>query len=97
MAKSYAGRVPNHNEGWRLVGKVYEEVDWLVFRKEQAHSQEWATYKVVADGKATNKANYWLVRNDLTKQIGFARDFVLLREHRPKVHEYVENVIFKKI
>lgn len=94
MAKSYKGRIPDASEGWEMVGKVEHEGEWLVFKKRQEHSPDWVTYKIVANGKSINKANYWLARNDSTGQIGFARDFVLLREHRPKVHQYVENVVF---
>lgn len=94
MTKTYAGKIPDSNEGWEMVGRIEQDGEWLVFKKRQAHSSDWATYKVVANGKAINKANYWLARNDSTGQIGFARDFVLLREHRPKVHKYVEQIVF---
>lgn len=96
MAKSYKGKIPDFSEGWRIAGTVDNEGEWIVFKKRQEHSPEWVTYKVVANGKAINKANYWLVRNEVTGQIGFSRDFVLLREHRPKIHKYVEEVIFNK-
>jgi hypothetical protein len=96
MAKSYKGQIPDASEGWRIAGTVDHDGEWIVFKKRQEHSPEWVTYKIVANGKAINKANYWLARNEITGQIGFARDFVLLREHRPKIHKYVEDIIFRK-
>jgi hypothetical protein len=47
----------------------------------------------VANGRAANKANYWLARNKLTGQIGFARDFIRMRETRPELYEQVEAII----
>ena len=50
----------------------------------------------MANGRAANKANYWLVRNKETGQIGFARDYVSMRENRPELHAQVD-AIFKKV
>lgn len=96
--KTYLGQVPKLADGWQLMDKYTDDegVTWLVFRFPQAHTPDWSTYKVVAEGRAPNKANYWLVRNDKTGQIGFARDFVSMRTNRPKLHAQVERV-FKKL
>ena len=93
MIKSYKGNPPSEDEGWRKVwlGQcVADKTNWIAYAKPQDHTPDWVTYKIVADGRADLKANYWLVRNIKTKQIGFARDFVLLREHRPDLHEQIE-------
>ena len=73
-----------------------DEVEWLVFSKAQEHTPDWLTYKIVANGRARNKANYWLVRNASTGQIGFSRDYVYMRDNRPELHAQVD-AIFKKV
>jgi len=56
--KNYRGNKP-HGDGWELVGTVEDDLRWFVFVRENANS-EWLSVKVVADGKAPNKAIYWL-------------------------------------
>jgi len=98
MMKTYLGQVPNLAEGWQLIEKYQDDegVTWLVFRKAQEHTPDWSTYKVAAEGRAPNKANYWLVRNDKTGQIGLAKDFALMRKTRPQLHAQIERV-FKRL
>ena len=98
MGKMYAGNPPADGEGWSQVGKCLDgdEVEWLVFSKAQEHTPDWLTYKIVANGQARDKANYWLVRNASTGQIGFSRDYVYMRDNRPELHAQVD-AIFKKV
>jgi hypothetical protein len=56
--KNYRGNKPD-GDGWEIVGAVEDDLRWLVFVRENANS-EWLSVKVVADGRAPNKANYWL-------------------------------------
>lgn len=95
MGRMYAGKMPDADEGWEHVGTCRDAdgMEWLVFSKSQEHTPDWCTYKIVANGRAANKANYWLARNRLTGQIGFARDFICMRETRPELHEQVEAII----
>lgn len=95
MGKMYAGNMPQPGEGWNQLGQCndVDDVQWFVFSKSQDHSPEWMTIKIVANGKAKSKANYWLVRNMQTGQIGFARDYVLMRENRPELHQQIENLL----
>jgi hypothetical protein len=97
MSKMYLGQIPSLADGWEKIGECLDDdrVKWLVFKKPQEHSDEWITYKVVADGRAINKANYWLARNDATGQIGFARDYAFMSEKRPKLREEVDQIIEK--
>lgn len=97
MGKMYAGNPPAVDEGWMQMGRCWDsdEVEWLVFGKSQDHTPDWVTIKISAKGRARNKANYWLVRNTNTGQIGFSRDYVYMRENRPELHAQVE-AIFKK-
>ena len=67
-------------------------MDWLVFSKSQQHTPDWMTFKIVANGRARNKANYWLARNIRTGQIGYCRDYVYMRDNRPELHEQVEEI-----
>jgi hypothetical protein len=91
--KSYWGKVPEADDGWKMVESVVSEgTRWMVFEQPQAHTDEWFNYKIVADGKVQRKANYWLARSKRTGQIGFTRDYALLREHRPEVHAKVESM-----
>jgi hypothetical protein len=94
MMRTYFGLVPNLNDGWKQIDKYvdHDGIEWLVFRRPQEHTPDWSTYKVVSNGRAANKANYWLVRNDRTGQIGFARDYASMRENRPKLHEKIEKI-----
>jgi hypothetical protein len=69
--------------------------EWCVFIKPQNHSDEWFTVKIVANGRAPYKANYWLVTNINTGQIGYARDYAVMRENRPSLHDYVELILIE--
>lgn len=96
MGKMYAGKVPSSDEAWKHIQTVLDPSDqtnWMVFSKAQEHTADWITYKIVAKGRAQNKANYWLVRNSTTGQIGFARDFAIMRETRPSLHAQVESIL----
>ena len=97
MTKTYRGNLPQDGEGWSRVGQWSDpdDVEWIVFSKPQEHSEDWMTFKIVANGRAKNKANYWLVKNISTGQLGFARDYVHMRENRADLHAKVESIIKK--
>lgn len=87
--------MPDADKGWEHIGTCRDAdgMEWRVFSKSQEHTPDWLTYKIVANGRAANKANYWLARNKLTGQIGFARDFIRMRETRPELYAQVEAII----
>ena len=95
MGKMYAGNPPADGDGWSQVGKCFDGdgVEWLVFSKAQKHTPDWCTYKIVANGRAANKANYWLTGNKLTGRIGFSRDYVCMRDSRPELYEQVDAIL----
>jgi hypothetical protein len=94
MAKMYQGNMPDPADGWKKIGStVYGGVEWFVWEKVQEHSTEWFNYKIVANGRAEAKANYWLSRNKFTGQIAFARDFAGMRSNHPELHLNVEKII----
>jgi hypothetical protein len=84
--KNYSGKKPRAS-GWREAGVVEGDVRWLVFVRENSDS-EWTTVKVVADGRAPAKANYWLGWNG--SRFGRHADLVSLAQQRPAVLEGVE-------
>ena len=91
--RSYRGNAPDPDLGWVMIRKIgIGDELWMIFRQAQAHSPDWANYKIVSTGLVKRKANYWLARNDATGQIGFSRDFAMMREHRPRLHTMVERV-----
>jgi hypothetical protein len=84
--KNYGGKKPRA-EGWREAGVVEGDVRWLVFVRDNADS-EWTTVKVMADGRAPVKANYWLGWNG--SRFGRHADLVSLAQQRPAVLDGVE-------
>jgi|688.fasta_scaffold343523_3 hypothetical protein len=98
MGKMYMGNIPDASEGWDEMDKFMDKdnVQWLMFSKKQDHNQDWWTIKIAAKGRASTKANYWLAINVRTGQLGFSRDYVLMRENRPELHSQIET-IFKTV
>lgn len=85
--KKYKGKKPRTG-GWSEVGVVEDEIRWLVFIRPGG---DWATVKVVADGHAPTKANYWLGWNGA--RFSRATDLVLLAQGRPAVLQGLEGVL----
>tara|TARA_R110000868_G_scaffold274808_3_gene534472 strand:+ start:522 stop:803 length:282 start_codon:yes stop_codon:yes gene_type:complete len=81
--KMYGGRIPDEADGWKLKAEIRDEDQkWFLFEKLQTHSDEWITYKVVADGKVEKKANYWVVKNIKTGRQAYPADMELMKQHR---------------
>lgn len=91
--KCYQGNRPSSEEGWDHIDTVEADgSQWLIFSKAQ-RNPDWVFYKIVANGKVTQKANYWVTRNILTGQLAFNRDIAVMREHRPELHQKIEVAI----
>jgi hypothetical protein len=84
--KLYVGNRPR-SDGWGLVAEIKGEVRWLVFVR-QGSSSDWLSLKIVADGCAPSKANYWLGWNGT--RFSQKRDTEMLAEHRPELFKAVE-------
>jgi hypothetical protein len=56
--KRYLGHKPKTDD-WSFLGAVKADGDWLVYVRPDP-SNGWSSVKVVADGRALGKANYWL-------------------------------------
>lgn len=87
--RKYKGKKPR-TEGWEQIAAIEDEVRWLVFVKDNPDS-EWMTVKVVADGRAQGKANYWLGWNG--KHFANFKDMLALVQHRPELLREVGRLI----
>lgn len=86
--KNIKGKRPRTG-GWSEVGTVEDSGQcWIVFIRPD---EEWSTVKVVADGYAPTKANYWLGWNG--SRFSRATDLVALAQQRPAVLEGLERVL----
>jgi hypothetical protein len=56
--KRYLGNKPKTDD-WNFLGSVEADGNWFVYVRPDP-SSEWTSVKVVADGRAQGKANYWL-------------------------------------
>lgn len=92
--RTYIGQIPSFGKGWRALATCTDEDEskWGVFMQHQEHSEVWKTLKVVALERVERKANYWVAINVATGQLGFARDYALLRKGRPQLHQEVEKI-----
>lgn len=95
--RRYAGAAEamRQSEDWLEVGSWRDEgeggLEWVVFEKPQPHDPSWSTVKVVANGLALKKANYWFTHQDGGKT-GFAKDLRLMAEGRPWLYRYLRGV-----
>ena len=98
MGKMYKGNIPDTSEGWDEIDRCMDKdsVEWILFSKKQDHDKNWWNIKIVANGRASSKANYWLAINIKTGQLGFSRDYVYMRENRTELHAQIET-IFKTL
>lgn len=97
MSKSYRGNIPDEGLGWdEMVGcQDADGVEWLVFRQKQTHDENWWNMKIVADGRAEHKANYWMALNVKTGKLAFDRDFGFMKETRPELHSQIQTLFDK--
>lgn len=88
--RTYAGRIPCEDDGWRIKAEIMDgNQKWFLFERAQTHTEDWVTYKVVADGRVEKKANYWCVRNIVTGQNAYPTDMELMRQNRPNLFKLV--------
>lgn len=94
MAKMYTGNTPPAEKGWLEIHicQDTDQTEWTVYRKPQSHTQEWADYKIVATGKVSRKANYWLSFNSRTEKFSLSRDLGILQANRPKLFSIIQHL-----
>lgn len=78
------------SDGWELIGDIDDDVRWLVFVRQRV-SSAWLQAKVIADGCAPCKANYWLGWNG--ERFSQKRDTEMMAEHRPDLLDSVERML----
>lgn len=90
-AQSFRGNAPTTDEWMHLHSFCHEDLDWLLFFRVKESSAGWVNGKLVADGRAPRKANYWLAWRD--GLLARTRDTGTLCTGRPELYEQVENFI----
>lgn len=90
----YQGNAPLESDGWKLVGGVFDRdgIEWLMYGRNSLCGT-WLNVKLVANGRAENKANYWFGFNVMTKAYNGARDLSTLKEHRPTLFADVDAIL----
>ncbi len=87
--KTYTGKKPR-TDGWQQIGVIENDGQWWMFVKENAENG-WASVKVVADGRARGKANYWLGWDG--KRFANFKDTLAMVQHRPELLHKVERML----
>lgn len=87
--KMYTGKPPK-TEGWNKLGVIEHGGRWFVFVKE-GNESEWLTAKIVSDGRALSKANYWLGWNG--KRFNQQQDTFAMLQQRPELMHKVERML----
>jgi|LakMenE01Jun11ns_1017448.scaffolds.fasta_scaffold9585912_2 hypothetical protein len=84
-AKSYSGRAPNPDAGWRLAGAVeVEGLAWNIYKRGDPEAA-WMALKIAAVGRAPRKGNYWLAYSQRDARFVESGDAVKLFAHRPRL------------
>ena len=93
MARKFEGNPVYAEEGWKRIGALGEcdGVDWLVFLRSASEGNRWSQVKVVADGMAANKANYWLGWDG--SRIAKGKDFILLNSNRSELAKALRKLL----
>jgi len=86
--KMQKGRIPSKDDGWQFDCELDDgQMKWSLYLKPQDSSSVWITLKLVANGKAERKANYWPCYNIQENRFGFGRDILALAQHRPILYQ----------
>lgn len=93
--KKYKGQIPDSNDGWIKWSSFIDSdnVEWFAFRKHQSHSDTWLNFKICSNGMACSKANYWFCFDAETNEFGMARDLDHMKNNRPKMYEWILDLL----
>ena len=93
MTQKFKGNAPDpHNEEWiHLHTFRHEDLDWRLFFRVKDQSGGWISGKLVVEGKAPRKANYWIGWRD--GRLARTRDAGTLYAGRQELYEQVESFI----
>lgn len=90
MTQKFKGNAPVTDEWMHLHSFHHEDLDWRLFFRVRDQSG-WISGKLVVEGKAPRKANYWIGWRD--GRLARTRDAGTLYAGRPELYEQVENFI----
>ena len=90
MTQKFRGNAPATDEWMHLHSFHHEDLDWRLFFRVRDQSG-WISGKLVVDGKAPRKANYWLGWRH--GRLARTRDAGTLYTGRPELYEQIENFI----
>jgi hypothetical protein len=91
MTQKFRGNAPVTDEWMHLHSFHHEDLDWRLFFRVKDQSGGWISGKLVVDGRAPRKANYWLGWRD--GRFARTRDAGTLYTGRQELYEQVENFI----
>ena len=90
MTQKFKGNAPTTDDWMHLHSFQHEDLDWRLFFRVRDQSG-WISGKLVVEGKAPRKANYWIGWRD--GRLARTRDAGTLCTGRPELYEQVENFI----
>ena len=90
MTQKFKGNAPVTDEWMHLHSFHHEDLDWRLFFRVRDQSG-WISGKLVVNGKAPRKANYWIGWRD--GRLARTRDAGTLYAGRQELYEQVENFI----
>lgn len=83
----------NINDDFEMTGSLgdfCDSVEWLIYESKN-NKHEWRMIRLVAQGKAPHKANYWLSYNG--QRFAENKDLKLLRGNRPALFKQLAQAI----
>ena len=90
MTQKFKGNAPVTDEWMHLHSFHHEDLDWRLFFRVRDQSG-WISGKLVVNGKAPRKANYWIGWRD--GRLARTRDAGTLYAGRQELYEQVESFI----
>lgn len=86
--RSFRGNIPKEDH-WQMADSITDAqgVDWMIWFHLKAMDQGYINFKIVADGEAKRKANYWIAKNRGGGSI--SRDLTIMKENNPDLFKAV--------
>ena len=96
MTQTFRGNIPRAEDWMHLHTLRDEETDWLLFFRGARGPDDkgWVNGKLLADGRAPRKANYWLSWRD--GRLARHRDAGTLSVGRPALYSLLEEFLNPK-
>jgi len=91
--RSYEGNRPTGEEWTWIEDEDINHTKWSVFSKPAKNNSDWATIKVVANGKVERKANFWFAWNIKLGSFAAGRDAKIMEEHFTELFVFVKDIL----